>query len=305
MLRRTLITIASAAALAAGIARAQQAPDFSKVEIKNEKVADNLYLLTGQGGNMALLVGNNGPLLVDDQFAPLAPKIVAAVASLSGGKPVRFLLNTHFHGDHAGGNAEFGKAGSVIIAHDNTLKRLSTEQTSGLTGTKSPPQPPEAWPVITFADAASLHVNGEDIEAVHVANAHTDTDAIIYFKKSNVVHTGDVFAGPQYPFIDAGSGGSMDGVIAALGTVLARINDDTKIIPGHAPVQKKTDLEAFRKMLMDVRERIARDIRAGKTQEQVVAANLTKEYDAKSGKGFITPTIFVQRAYVDLKRTVK
>ena len=300
MIRRSILL----ATLLVGVAGAQQPQDFSKVEIKSEKLTDNLYMLTGQGGNMALLVGDTGPLLVDDQFAPLAPKIVAAVAAVSS-KPVRFLVNTHFHGDHSGGNAEFGKAGSVIIAHDNTFKRLSTEQTSGLTGAKTPPQPPEAWPVITFADAASLHVNGEDIEAVHVANAHTDTDAIIYFKKSNVVHTGDVFAGPAYPFIDTGSGGSMDGVIAATATVLARIDGSTRIIPGHAPLQDKASLEAFRKMLIEMRERIAKQIRAGKTQEQAVAANLTKDFDATYGKGFITPTVFVQRAYVDLKRTVK
>ncbi len=288
-----------------GIASAQQQPDYSKVEIKSEKVAENLYLLTGQGGNMALLVGES-PLLVDDQFLPLAPKIVAAIQGLSS-KPVRFLLNTHFHGDHAGGNAAFGKAGSVIIAHDNTFKRLSTEQVSGISGQKTPPQPPEAWPVVTFADSTTLHINGEDVQAVHVANAHTDTDAIIYFIRSNVVHTGDVFAGPQYPFIDTGSGGSLDGVIAALGTVLARIDDNTKIIPGHAPLQKKSDLEAFRRMLVTVRERVAREIRAGKTQEEVVAMNITKEFDEQSARpgGFITPTIFIQRAYVDLKRTVK
>lgn len=271
MFRRSLFNSALAATLLVGVAGAQQQqPDFSKVEIKSEKLADNLYMLTGQGGNMALLVGDTGPLLVDDQFAPLAPKITTAIAALSP-KPVRFLVNTHFHGDHSGGNEAFGKAGAVIVAHDNTFKRLATEQVSGLTGAKSPPQPPEGWPVITFADSASLHVNGEDVEAVHVANAHTDTDAIIYFKKSNVVHTGDVFAGPAYPFIDTGSGGSLDGVIAGTATVFARIDDNTKIIPGHAPMQKKADLEAFRKMLIEVRERIAREIRAGKTQEQVVA----------------------------------
>jgi cyclase len=293
------------ALLLTATAGAQQQQDFSKVEIKSEKVAENLYLLTGQGGNMALLVGDS-PLLVDDQFLPLAPKIVAAIQGLSA-RPVRFLLNTHFHGDHAGGNEAFGKAGSVIIAHDNTYKRLSTEQVSGISGAKVPPQPKEAWPLVTFADSTTLHINGEDVQAVHVANAHTDTDAIIYFTKANVVHTGDVFAGPQYPFIDTGSGGSLDGVIAALGTVLARIDDNTKIIPGHAPIQKKSDLTAFRAMLVDLREKIVTQIRAGKTQEEVVALNLTQQYAAKSARpgGFITPAIFVQRAYVDLKRSVK
>jgi cyclase len=255
-------------------------------------------------GNIAALVGPNGVLIVDDQFAPLVPKINAAIGELSPA-PVRFVLNTHWHDDHSGGNEPLGKSGAVIVAHDNTLKRLSTEQFIDLFNAKIPPKPPEAWPVVTFADSVTLHLNGEDIEAVHVANAHTDSDAIIYFKKANVVHTGDVFMGPAYPFVDTGSGGSIDGVIAAAATVLSRINDDTKIVPGHYPVQKKPELAAWRGMLITVRNRVAEAIRAGKTQEQVVAAGITKEFDARYGKGFISPTVFVQRAYVDLKRTVK
>jgi cyclase len=305
-MRRTL-TIALAAMLGSTTAGAQSAPDYSKAEVKSEKLADNLYMLTSSGviaGNVAALIGPNGVLLVDDQFTPLVPKITAAIAELTNA-PVRFVLNTHWHDDHTGGNAPLGKAGAVIVAHDNTLKRVSTEQFMDLFNAKMPAKPPEAWPAVTFADSVSLHLNGEDVEAVHVANAHTDSDAIVYFKKANVVHTGDVFPGPAYPFIDTGSGGSVDGVIAAAATVLARINDDTRIIPGHAGVQKKPDLAAWRGMLITVRGRVAEAIRAGKTQEQAVAAGVTREFDAKFGKGFITPTVFVQRAYIDLKRTVK
>jgi len=246
---RTWPAIAVLAMLAMGVATAQQ-PDLSKVEIRSEQLADNLYFLSGAGGNMALLTGASGALLVDDEFAPLHARIVAAIAALTD-KPVRFVINTHWHGDHTGGNADFGKEGAVIVAHENTLKRLSTNQAMTLNDARVPAQAPEGWPVITFADSVSLHTNGEHIEVVHVANAHTDSDAIIYFRKANVVHTGDVFAGPAYPFIDTGSGGSLNGVIAATATIVARIRADTKIIPGHAPPQRKSDLEAFRGMVAD------------------------------------------------------
>jgi cyclase len=295
------------AMLGIATAGAQQAPDYSKAEIKSEKLTDNLYMLSSTGviaGNVAVLVGANGVLLVDDQFTPLVPKITEAVAAVSNA-PVRFVLNTHWHDDHTGGNAPLGKAGAVIIAHDNTLKRVSTDQFIDLFNAKTPAKPPEAWPLVTFADSVSLHLNGEDIEAVHVANAHTDSDIIVYFKKANVVHTGDVFLGPAYPFIDTSSGGSLDGVIAAAATVLARIDDNTRIIPGHAGLQKKANLAAWRGMLITVRSRVSEAIRAGKAQEQVVAANVTRDFDATYGQGFITPAVFVQRAYVDLKRTVK
>jgi cyclase len=305
-MRRTS-TVALAAMLCIATVGAQQTPDYSKAEIKTEKLTDNLYMLVSVGvlaGNVAVLAGPNGALLVDDQFTPLVPKINEAVAAVSSA-PVRFVLNTHWHDDHTGGNEPLGKAGAVIIAHDNTLKRVSTEQFIDLFNAKMPAKPPEAWPLVTFADSISLHLNGEDVEAVHVANAHTDSDAIIYFKKANVVHMGDVFPGPIYPFVDTGSGGSLDGVIAAAATVLARIDDNTRIIPGHASIQKKQDLAAWRGMLISVRNRVTEAIRGGKTQEQVVAAGVTKEFDAKYGGGFINPTVFVQRAYVDLKRTVR
>jgi cyclase len=304
---RRRFSIALAGMLCIATAAAQQAPDFSKAEVKSEKVADNLYMLTSSGviaGNVAALIGPNGVLIVDDQFIPLVPKITTAIAALTSA-PVRFVLNTHWHDDHTGGNEPLGKSGAVIIAHDNTLKRVSTEQFIDLFNAKIPAKPPEAWPLVTFADSVSLHLNGEDIEAVHVANAHTDSDVIVYFKKSNAVHTGDVFLGPAYPFIDTGSGGSIDGVIAAAATVLARIDDNTRIIPGHAGLQKKPELAAWRGMLITVRSRVVEAIRAGKTQEQVVAAGVTKEFDARYGKGFISATVFVQRTYVDLKRTIK
>jgi cyclase len=187
---RRRLTFAFATLFVAVTAVAQQ-PDFSKAEIKSEQLSENVYMLSSVGvlaGNIGALVGPNGILIVDDQFSPLVPKIQAALAELSSA-PVRFVLNTHWHDDHSGGNEPLGKSGAVIVAHDNTLKRLSTEQFIDLFNAKIPPKPPEAWPVVTFADSVTLHLNGEDIEAVHVANAHTDSDAIIYFRKANVVPT--------------------------------------------------------------------------------------------------------------------
>src|SRR5690606_13595198 len=291
MTGRTWLT--AIATMFATVAAAQQKPN--PVEVHRETLADNLFLLSAAGapaGNAALLTGPDGPVLVDDQSAPLAPGIEAAIRELTG-RPVRFVINTHWHNDHTGGNEPLGRSGAVIIAHDNTLKRLK------------PRTPAVARPAMTFADSVTLRLNDEEIEAVHVANAHTDSDAIVYFKKANVVHTGDVFPGPMYPNVDIAGGGSIDGLIAAVATVLARIDAKTRIIPGHAPPQGKAELEAFRRMLVAVRARIANAIRTGQTVEQVLAAKPTREFDATYGKGAVTPTAFVRRAYADLSRTVQ
>lgn len=295
--------IPSAAALGvllAGGAIAQQ-PDFDKVEVKSEPLAENVYMLVGAGGNMGLLVGPDGAVLVDDQFAPLTPKIRAAIARLTD-KPVRFVINTHWHPDHTGGNEAFGQSGSVIVAHDNTLKRLTTKQIVDLFNMEIPPAPKDALPIVTFGESVSLHLNGENVDAVHVENAHTDSDAILYFRKANVVHMGDVLQGPFYPFIDTGTGGSLDGVIKALGEVRARTDANTKLIAGHAPVMNRAGLEAFRDMLVTVRKRVADAIARGKTQEEVLASQPTKEFDERYAKGFVKPDVFVQRVYVDLRR---
>jgi cyclase len=274
--------------------------DFSKVEVKSTKLADNLYMLEGAGGNIGLLVGPQGAVIVDDQFAPLAPKIQAAIAAITD-KPVRFVLNTHFHFDHTGGNEAFGRAGAVIIAHDNTRTRMAKENVYKAFNVTTPASPPEALPVVTFAQSVSLHLNGEEVEATHLPNAHTDTDVALYFKKANVMHVGDVLAGMFFPFIDTESGGSIDGVIAALDVIAKKAKTDTRFLRGHSPIGTQADLKEYRSMLVTVRKRILDGIKAGQTQEQVVASQPTKEFDAKYS-GMIKPELFVQRAYVDLRR---
>ncbi|MDW8258219.1 MAG: MBL fold metallo-hydrolase, partial [Gammaproteobacteria bacterium] len=215
------------------IAGAQQ-QDFSKVEITATQLAPNVYALFGAGGNMALLTGEQGAVLVDDQFAPLAPKIRAAIALLTD-KPVRFVINTHHHFDHTGGNEAFGGTGSIIVAHDNTLRRLSTKQLVDFFNMEIPASPPAALPIVTFAHNATFHLNGEELEALHVPRAHTDNDVLLFFKKADVVHTGDTYMNPWYPFVDTGAGGSIDGYLEVCRIVLDRSGDRTRIIPGHGP----------------------------------------------------------------------
>jgi glyoxylase-like metal-dependent hydrolase (beta-lactamase superfamily II) len=271
------------------------AQDFSKVEIQTVKLNDNTYLLTGAGGNIGLSVGEDAVFLIDDQFAPLAPKIKAAVAKLTT-KPVQFLLNTHFHFDHTGGNEAFGGSGALIVAHDNVHKRMSTEQLISLAGTtnKQPASPKAALPVVTVAEGLSLHINGEDIRAFHVPRAHTDGDLVVHFRKGDIVHMGDTFFNGMYPFIDSGSGGTSDGIVAAADRVLALATDKTRIIPGHGPLASKADLQAYRDMVATVTQRI-RDLRkGGQSDAQIRAAKPSADFDGKFGNGFIKPEGFIQ-----------
>jgi len=195
-----------------------QAPDFSKVEIVAHKVSEGLYMLQGAGGNIAVSVGEDAVFLVDDQYAPLTPKIKAAVAALTD-KPIKFVLNTHWHGDHTGGNENLGSGGTLIVAHDNVRRRMSTEQFNAFFNRKTPPAPKAALPVVTFAESVRFHINGEEIHAFHVPPAHTDGDSIVHFTRANVIHTGDLFFNGLYPFIDVASGGGIDGMIAAAHTI--------------------------------------------------------------------------------------
>jgi glyoxylase-like metal-dependent hydrolase (beta-lactamase superfamily II) len=280
-------------------ANAQQ--DFSKVAITSEPLAPNVHVLFGAGGNMALLTGADGAVLVDDQFAPLAPKIRAAIALLTD-KPVRFLINTHWHSDHTGGNEAFGKTGSVIIAHDNTLKRLSSKQFVDFFKMDVPPSPQSALPVVTFAHNVSLHLNGEHVSAVHVSNAHTDTDTLLFFANANVVHTGDLYMNPWYPFVDLSSAGSVDGYLTACRIVLERTNEATKVIPGHGPVASRGDYQAWCSMLTTVRERVWQALRKRRTLQQTLDAKPTAEFDTKYGTGFIKGDVLITTLYTDLAR---
>ena len=266
--------------------------DWSKVELKVLPVAGGVSVLVGAGGNIAVTTGKDGVFLVDDQFAPLFPKIRAAVKTLGDG-PIRFVVNTHFHGDHTGNNAQLGEAGAVILAQENVRKRLGMERGNSRTGERTPPAPPAAWPLVTYADGVTLYLNGDELEVTHVARAHTDGDSIVRFRKANVVHMGDTFFKGSYPFIDVDSGGSIDGVIAAADRVLASIDAGTKLIPGHGPLGTKADLQTYREMLAGIRDRVKALIAQGKTLDQVIAARPTAQWDATWGGGFMKPDIFV------------
>jgi glyoxylase-like metal-dependent hydrolase (beta-lactamase superfamily II) len=261
-------------------------------------------MLTGAGGNIGVSVGEDGIVMIDDQFQELTPRIQEALAKLSP-KPVRFVINTHWHFDHTGGNENFGKAGAVILAHGNVRKRMSTNQLVKMFNREVPASPRVALPVVTFDRDVTVHYNDEELFVFHVDNAHTDGDGLILFRKANVLHTGDTLFNGFYPFIDVDSGGSIDGMIASADKVLGMVNEQTKIIPGHGPLATPKDLKTFRDMLAKLRDAVARQIREGKTLEQTLEAAPSKDLDAEWGDGFLKPEQVVQMVYMDLKRTVK
>jgi cyclase len=298
MPRRLLVSVASLL-LSAAPAFAQD-QDFSQVEVKTVPVAGSVSMLQGSGGNIAVLVGPEGVLVVDDEYAPLVPKILTAIGKLSS-KPVRFVVNTHWHGDHTGGNAGLGAEGAVIVAQDNVRKRMSTEQFNAFFKRTTPPSPAIALPIVTFAEGVRFYLDGEDIEVTHIGPGHTDGDSTVWFHKANVIHLGDNFFNGLYPFIDGASGGSIDGTVTALEGVLGRIDDQTKVIPGHGPLGTKADLKRFHDMLATVRDRVRQAIRDGKTQDQVLAMKPSAEFDAVWGGGFLKPNDFVTLVYALLK----
>ncbi len=244
-------------------------PNFDAVRITTEDLGGGIHVLFGQGGNIGLSTGGDGALLVDDQYAPLTDKILAAVAGITG-DPVRFVVNTHWHGDHTGGNENLGKAGSLIVAHENVRRRMNPADFANLVG-RSEQAAPEALPVVTFDHGVTLHWNGLAIEAVHAPAAHTDGDSIIFFEGANVVHMGDLFFNGAFPFIDVDSGGHIDGVIAAAHLVAERTDAATRIIPGHGPVTDRATLMAYVTALEAARERIAARVTAGESEDQTAA----------------------------------
>ena len=287
---RSLALAGSLVAVSALPAVAQE--DFSAVEIKAEKVADGIYMLTGSGGNLGLSVGEDGAYLIDDQYAPLTGKILAAVKELTA-KPVRFVVNTHYHGDHTGGNENMGEAGALLVAHENVRRRMATGTFMEAFNRQVEPAPAAALPVVTFSDAVSFHWNGEEIRAFFVGPAHTDGDSIIHFVKADVFHMGDTLFNGMYPFIDVSAGGRIDGMITAADRVLKVAGDTTRLIPGHGPLATKADLQAYRDMLAQVRDRVAKLKAEGKTAEQIVAAKPTADLDEKWGGGFMEPDNWV------------
>ncbi|MBZ5696875.1 MAG: MBL fold metallo-hydrolase [Acidobacteriia bacterium] len=287
-------------------APAQQQQDFSKVEIKVTKVSGNIYMLEGQGGNIAASVGDDGIVIVDDEFAPLADKIAAALKNIGvTDKPARFVINTHFHGDHTGGNVPFATAGATVIAHDNVRKRLETGGPGGNGGsikTQNEPQPKAALPIITFDEDVTVHLNGEDIRALHFPAGHTDGDSIIFFPKNNVVHMGDDFVRYGFPFIDVASGGSVQGMAEACEKVAAMLPADVKVIPGHGAISNLDDVRAFAKMLRETTAVIEKALKAHKTLDQMKQEKILAPWQKWNGD-FVSTDAFIETVYNSLTGT--
>jgi len=278
-----------------------QAPqqDFSQVQIKTNKVADNFYTLDGQGGTIGVLTGPDGVLMVDAQFAPLTDKIVAAIKQVSDGR-IRFLINTHVHGDHTGGNENLGKMGVTILARENLRKRLISPN-PGANGQPTPSAPAAALPVITYDAPLTIHMDGEDIRVIPIPAAHTDGDTIVFFPKANVLMTGDFYRSIQFPNIDRANGGSLKGMLDGLNAVIALANANTKIVPGHGPTVDKTAVAAHRDMILAIRDKVQALVNQNKTQDEVVAAKPAADYDAKVQQPGTTADRFVGQVYQELK----
>ncbi|MDQ3268815.1 MAG: MBL fold metallo-hydrolase [Pseudomonadota bacterium] len=276
-----------------------QQRDWSKVEVESSPLRMGTHLVTGAGGNIVASVGEDGTFIIDDQFAPLAERIVAVLRELDPG-PVRFVINTHWHGDHTGGNEAFGSAGAVIVAHDNVRRRMSTQQFTASMEPRGAPSPKGALPVVTFTEGVTLHLNGDMVRVIHAASAHTDGDAIVRFENANVLHMGDTFFHGSYPFIDVASGGDVDGVLAAVKKGLELADADTIVVPGHGERTDRAGLEAYGALLQGYRDRIAAMKAEGKSVEQVIAARPTAATDEAMGQGFIKPEQLVTSIYQTL-----
>lgn len=279
-----------------------QEPDAAKVELRTSAVSGNIHVIQGgDGGNIGVSVGDDGIVLVDDHYKPLTPKLKVALARLSP-RPVRFVLNTHWHNDHTGGNEGLALDGALVVAHENVRKRLSVEQVIEAFHARYPPVPPGALPVIVFRQDVTLHLNGDEVDIFHAPAAHTDGDAIVHFKKANVIHMGDIFFNRMYPFVDVGTGGSIDGMIAACDRAMAIADARTRIIPGHGPVGGAPELAEYRAMMAVIRARIGALIASGKTLAEIQAARVTREYDSEWAGGFFKPEEFVAMVHQDLAR---
>lgn len=277
---------------------------FDTVRIIPVKVTDHIYMLKGSGGNIGVMIGKDGTLMIDNQFAPLSNKINGAIKTLDPGE-IRFLINTHLHGDHSGGNENFKRMGVTVVAHDMVRDRMAREKTNSVTKEVTPARDRDALPVITFADKLNFHLNDEDIELIHLDPGHTDGDVVVHFRKANVYHMGDMFVTYGYPYIDYSSGGSVNGFIAALDKFLAMMDENTKIIPGHGELCSKADMKNFRDRLADIRDQVATALKKGKKPSEITGLGITDKYDAEWGKGFIKGKDFVLTIADNLKSTAK
>lgn len=270
----------------------QAQTDWSKVQMKATKVSGNVYMLEGAGGNIGVSVGDDGILIVDDQYAPIADKIRASLKEIGADKKLRFILNTHWHGDHTGGNVVFGPE-APIIAHDNVRKRMSAEQKSEIFKRTTPAAPKEALPVVTFNQNLTVHFNGEEIRAIHYPHGHTDGDSVIFFTTSNVVHLGDDFFAGRFPFVDVDSGGNVEGLTRNIGEIIEKIPAGAKLIPGHGPLSTIDDLKTYHNMLIKTTDIVRQKIAAGKTLEQIKTESLPDEWKSW-GTGFIKTDMWLE-----------
>jgi glyoxylase-like metal-dependent hydrolase (beta-lactamase superfamily II) len=299
--QRRLIVAAAAIVILLSTTTVFAQQDFSKVEIKVTKVSGNIYMLEGAGGNIAASVGDDGIVIVDDQYAPLAEKIQAALKGITD-KPVRFVINTHYHGDHTGGNEPFSNAGSTVIAQENVRKRLESGGIAGNGGSvkmENKPASKATLPIITFENDVTVHLNGEDIRALHFPAGHTDGDAVIFFPRNNVVHMGDDFVRYGFPFIDVASGGSVQGMIAAMEKVITMLPPDVKVIPGHGALSNLDDVRAFIQMLKETSAVVQKAINKKQTLEQMKQAKILAPWEKFSGS-FIKTDVFIETLYNSL-----
>jgi cyclase len=274
---------------------------FAGVKIRAVPIAPGIAMLIGAGGNIGVCTGEDGVILIDDQFAELSDRIKASVDSISGGKPIRFVINTHWHGDHVGGNERMAQGGAVILAQDNVRRRMSVRQFMSAVDTV-PPSPHAALPIVTFTDSVTLHVNGHEMRVFHVRNAHTDGDAMVYFPDADALHMGDCMFNGRYPLIDVLNGGTIDGMIAADDVALKLVKPSTKIIPGHGLLTDAAGVRTFRDMLAMVRDRLKPLVRQGKTADQIIALHPLADIDSTYGKGNIKPDRFIRIVVDDLSR---
>ena len=299
-MRGSLPTVTLIAAMLAVPPAAAQ--DWDAVEITAQELGGGVYMLMGRGGNLGLSVGGDGVFLIDDQYAPLTGKIVAAIREIPP-EPVRFVLNTHWHGDHTGGNENLGEAGALLVAHENVRARLSMDQVLQRVGRPvdtTSASPEGAWPVVTFTRDVTFHLNGDDLHAFHVEHAHTDGDAIVHFRRANVVHMGDTFFRGRFPFIDTASGGSIDGLIAGVGRALAVMDAGTKIIPGHGELATREDLRAYRDALKTLRDRVAALMEEGLSLEAIQERAPCADYAAEVGASAAQERGFTETLYRSL-----